>query len=252
MVGWHHRLNGHEFGCSPGIGDGQGGLACCGSWGRKESDTTEWLNWTESFSFGKGNGDGRDRNWQAKPISPPMRGRQEWTHPCGVGSHGPKHPENATLEQAPGTSRDPESLSPFEDMAQGFPNSSAPNGSVMVRDPSSWDFWLSWLHSWLSGRHPHRPPHPPLLPTAPVHSSYDKVWFPTPSCSVNTVCSKFFSTKVTSKCDFHQLGCSWGHPNVGIETSVMPGSATSSWTGSLSEMQMPRAHPRLPGSDSAF
>ena len=47
MVGWHHRHNGHGFGWTPGIGDGQGGLVCCGSWGRKESDTTERLNWTE-------------------------------------------------------------------------------------------------------------------------------------------------------------------------------------------------------------
>ena len=39
-----HRLNGHGFGWSPGVGDGQGGLACCGSWGHKESDTTERLN----------------------------------------------------------------------------------------------------------------------------------------------------------------------------------------------------------------
>ena len=46
MVGWHHLLNGHEFGWTPGV-DGQGGLACCDSWGRKESDTTERLNWTE-------------------------------------------------------------------------------------------------------------------------------------------------------------------------------------------------------------
>ena len=44
---WHHRLDGHEFGCTPGVGDGEGSLACCNSWGRKESDTTEWLNWTE-------------------------------------------------------------------------------------------------------------------------------------------------------------------------------------------------------------
>ena len=43
MVGWHHRLNEHEFG-TPGVGDGQGGLACCGSWDHKESDTTEQLN----------------------------------------------------------------------------------------------------------------------------------------------------------------------------------------------------------------
>ena len=43
MVGWHHQLNGHGFGWTLGVGDGQGGLACCGSWGRKESDTTERL-----------------------------------------------------------------------------------------------------------------------------------------------------------------------------------------------------------------
>jgi len=44
MVGWRHRLNGHEFGWAPGVGDGQRGLAYCGSWGRKESDMTEKLN----------------------------------------------------------------------------------------------------------------------------------------------------------------------------------------------------------------
>ena len=47
MVGWHYRLNGHGFGWTPGVGDRQGGLACCGSRGHKESDTTEQLNWTE-------------------------------------------------------------------------------------------------------------------------------------------------------------------------------------------------------------
>ena len=47
MVGWHHWLDGHGFGWTPGVGDGQGGLACCGSWGHKESDMTEWLNWSE-------------------------------------------------------------------------------------------------------------------------------------------------------------------------------------------------------------
>ena len=47
MAGWHHWLDGYEFGWTPGVGDRQGGLACCNSWGRKESDTTEWLNWTE-------------------------------------------------------------------------------------------------------------------------------------------------------------------------------------------------------------
>ena len=47
MVGWHHQLNGHGFEWTPGVDDGQGGLACCGPWGHKESDMTERLNWTE-------------------------------------------------------------------------------------------------------------------------------------------------------------------------------------------------------------
>ena len=47
MVGWHHWLNGHGFGCTPGVGDGQGGLAGCSSWSPKELGKTEWLNWTE-------------------------------------------------------------------------------------------------------------------------------------------------------------------------------------------------------------
>ena len=51
MAGWHHRLDGHGFEWTPGVGDGQGGLACCDSWGRKESDTTERLNWIEYISL---------------------------------------------------------------------------------------------------------------------------------------------------------------------------------------------------------
>ena len=47
MSGWHHLLRGHEFEYTPGVGDGQGGLACCYSWGLKELDNTERLNWTE-------------------------------------------------------------------------------------------------------------------------------------------------------------------------------------------------------------
>ena len=50
MVGWHHRLYGHEFEQVLGVGDGQGGLVCCSSWGHKELDTTERLNWTELSS----------------------------------------------------------------------------------------------------------------------------------------------------------------------------------------------------------
>ena len=51
MVGWHHWLNGHEFGWTPGVGDRQGGLACCGSWRRKELDMTERLNWTKHPTY---------------------------------------------------------------------------------------------------------------------------------------------------------------------------------------------------------
>ena len=47
MAGWHHWLDGRESEWTPGDGDEQGGLACCDSWGHNESDTTEWLNWTE-------------------------------------------------------------------------------------------------------------------------------------------------------------------------------------------------------------
>ena len=47
MVGWHHRLDGREFGWTPGVGGGQGGLAFCRPWGSEESNITERLNWTE-------------------------------------------------------------------------------------------------------------------------------------------------------------------------------------------------------------
>ena len=47
MVGWHHQLDRHEFEQAPGVSDEQGSLACCSPWGHKESDTTEWLNWTD-------------------------------------------------------------------------------------------------------------------------------------------------------------------------------------------------------------
>ena len=49
MAGWHHRLDGCEFEWIPGVGDGQGGLACCDSCGGNESDMTEWLNWTDGL-----------------------------------------------------------------------------------------------------------------------------------------------------------------------------------------------------------
>ena len=49
MVGWHHRLDGHEFEQALGVDEGQGSLECCSWWGRKELDTTEWLNWTVKY-----------------------------------------------------------------------------------------------------------------------------------------------------------------------------------------------------------
>ena len=51
MAGWHHELDGRESEWTPGVGDEQGGLACCDSWGGKESDTTERLNWTELWKI---------------------------------------------------------------------------------------------------------------------------------------------------------------------------------------------------------
>ena len=51
IVGWHHWIEGCEFEQAPGVGDGQGGLVCCDSWGRKESDMTERLNWTELNNY---------------------------------------------------------------------------------------------------------------------------------------------------------------------------------------------------------
>ena len=56
MAGWHHQLDGHVFGWTPGVGDGQGGLVCCNSWGRKELDTTEQLRYqkrcTQYYTLG--------------------------------------------------------------------------------------------------------------------------------------------------------------------------------------------------------
>ena len=51
MVGWHHRLSGHEFEQAPGVGEVQGDLACCSPWGHKESDTTERLRFHFHFHF---------------------------------------------------------------------------------------------------------------------------------------------------------------------------------------------------------
>ena len=67
MVGWHHWIDGHEFEQAPGVGDGQGSLVCCSPWDLKESDTTEWLNWTIwDYSITEG---GRLEMLQAKLFS---------------------------------------------------------------------------------------------------------------------------------------------------------------------------------------
>jgi len=68
MAGWHHQLDGCESEWTPGVGDGQGGLACCDSWGCEESDTTEWLNWT-------------DRHWTRSPLSPWVIGKKTKNQP---------------------------------------------------------------------------------------------------------------------------------------------------------------------------
>ena len=66
MAGWHHWLDGRESEWSLGVGDGQGGLACCDSWGRKESDMTERLNWTEhrnvNYKWKQGDNDREGEN----------------------------------------------------------------------------------------------------------------------------------------------------------------------------------------------
>ena len=66
MVGWHHQLNGHGFGWTPGVGDGQGGLACWGSWGRKELDTAERLNRTELKNWLTGKDPDSEKDWRQK------------------------------------------------------------------------------------------------------------------------------------------------------------------------------------------
>ena len=66
MVGWHHRLNGHEFEEALRVGDGQGSLVCCSPWRHKESDRIEWVNWTQ-------------QKWN-QPV--PLPPRALWQPPC--------------------------------------------------------------------------------------------------------------------------------------------------------------------------
>ena len=79
IVGWHHRLNGHGFGWTPGVGNGQGNLVCCRSWGRKESDMTERLHFHFSLScIGGGNG------LQCSCLENPRDGGAWWAAIYGV------------------------------------------------------------------------------------------------------------------------------------------------------------------------
>ena len=71
MAGWHHWLYGHECEWTPGVGDGQGGLVCCNSWGHKELDTTERLNWTEAIFCGSLSWQPWETN-QALPLAPAL------------------------------------------------------------------------------------------------------------------------------------------------------------------------------------
>ena len=65
MAGRHHRLDGHESEQTRGVSDGQGGLACCSPWGRKELDTTERLNWAELSRGGRGDGTMKVKGYHA-------------------------------------------------------------------------------------------------------------------------------------------------------------------------------------------
>ena len=82
MAGRHHWLDSHEFGWTPGVGQGQGGLVCCNSWGHKESDTTEWLNWTELNVFTVTEVIGRtDTEAEAPILWPPDGQPTHWKNP---------------------------------------------------------------------------------------------------------------------------------------------------------------------------
>ena len=80
MAGWHHQLYGHGFGWTLGVDDGQGSLACCSSWGRKQSDMTEQLNWTELiyihlyiiYILHELNGSTSEENINSEPLHSPL------------------------------------------------------------------------------------------------------------------------------------------------------------------------------------
>ena len=83
MAGWHHRLDGREFEWTLGV-DGQGGLACCDSWVCKESDTTEWLNWTELNVYCKKKKKAKWLSWFRKPGRMPLALTHFFKPPWGL------------------------------------------------------------------------------------------------------------------------------------------------------------------------
>ena len=83
MVGWHRWLNGHGFGWTPRVGDGQGGLACCSSWGCKELDMTEWLHFHFSLSLSC-IGEGNSNPLQCSCLENPKDGGAWWAAVYGV------------------------------------------------------------------------------------------------------------------------------------------------------------------------
>ena len=85
MAGWHHWLDGRESEWTPGDGDGQGGLACCVSWGYKELDTAEWLNWTE-LNWESGNVICNKEVW----ISIMKQRLEGWDDPISPAQHLPQ------------------------------------------------------------------------------------------------------------------------------------------------------------------
>ena len=87
MVGWHRRLDGHEFEQAPGVGDGQGSLACCSPWGRKEPHMTEQLNWTEQPE-GSSTGMPQARQGTEQENIPTCQQtgyfKSSWAHSCSL------------------------------------------------------------------------------------------------------------------------------------------------------------------------
>ena len=105
MAGWHHWLNGHESQWTPGVGDGQGGLACCDSWGRKEWDTTERLIWSLMVLMVKNCQCRRHKTWRFDPWVRKIPWRRAW-QPTPVSMPGESHGQGSLVGYTPWGRRD--------------------------------------------------------------------------------------------------------------------------------------------------